>query len=279
MPQVKFWLLLRLGRLDELTRRQLFEGPLSESNFDYGTGLASFLYVMAIVVTYWILAPVVTILGSIYFAGIYIVYKYQFLYVYEREFETGGDFFPAMVNSVMLSVQASVLLMTAYVSIKEGIRQAPILVLLSILVAVYWRRLERLYLKRSRYVAHSMVVDADTRQDEQRSDCLCQTFMSTLYMQPLLSDDAASRAPVVHRINDIPLISASGFVSSEYLEEHEYELEDFFHYVQEKFCVPSPQLDDDEHKEEHANDQDAESNAIEMVLTSRRSAKSKVAPV
>lgn len=59
--------------------------------FHYGRFLAEHTLIFVYVMCYSCLAPLILPVGFAFFAGSYIVYKRQLLFVYEPEYETGGE--------------------------------------------------------------------------------------------------------------------------------------------------------------------------------------------
>ncbi|KAI8331578.1 hypothetical protein BC941DRAFT_474913 [Chlamydoabsidia padenii] len=78
----------------------------SPGAFNYGTGYADPLLIFIIVLEYSTISPIILVFGALYFAITYIVYKYQFLYVYFRPYEAAGQLwtmvFPRVITGMIL---------------------------------------------------------------------------------------------------------------------------------------------------------------------------------
>ncbi|CAO3588215.1 unnamed protein product [Absidia cylindrospora] len=75
-------------------------------SFNYGAGYPAPLLIFIIVLVYSTVAPIILIFGSLYFAITYVVYKYQFLYVYFRPYEAAGQLwtlvFPRIITGMII---------------------------------------------------------------------------------------------------------------------------------------------------------------------------------
>jgi hypothetical protein len=74
----------------KLTRRMLVEGPLADNAIDYGTTLPGVLYVLCIVLTYWVIAPILQAVGALFFGAAMIAWKYYLMYIVVPNYESGG---------------------------------------------------------------------------------------------------------------------------------------------------------------------------------------------
>lgn len=45
-------------------------------------------------------SPLILPFGLLYFAGLWAVWRYQALYVYQRQYESGGQFWPLVAHKV-----------------------------------------------------------------------------------------------------------------------------------------------------------------------------------
>ncbi|KAI8097594.1 uncharacterized protein BX664DRAFT_293215 [Halteromyces radiatus] len=78
----------------------------SPGSFNYGAGYPSPLLIFIIVLEYSTISPIILVFGALYFGITYIVYKYQFLYVYFRPYEAAGQLwtmvFPRLIVGMIL---------------------------------------------------------------------------------------------------------------------------------------------------------------------------------
>ncbi|ORZ21529.1 hypothetical protein BCR42DRAFT_488586 [Absidia repens] len=78
----------------------------SPEAFNYGSGYPQPLLIFIIVLEYSTISPIILVFGTLYFAITYVVYKYQFLYVYFRPYEAAGQLwtmvFPRVIAGMLL---------------------------------------------------------------------------------------------------------------------------------------------------------------------------------
>lgn len=221
---------------ESMTRRQLYAGPLADVNFDYGQGLSYFLYVLCVVHTYWILSPIITVIGAAFFACCYLLYKYQFLFMNVRQFETGGTFFYGLVDTSCASLMMSAGLMCAYISLKEGVKQAPFLLPLPFVIYWYWGKLHDRYKLKSLHMAYNCAIDGDlSTVGEKSSTTLAAAFNLALYRQPCLSSASSEVMPTPHRVNSIPILTKKGELHTAYYTEAEVSPDEFYQDIVAKY--------------------------------------------
>lgn len=138
-----------------LTRRMLKNptGPFGETRVAYGTELSDVLYVLCVVMLYWVIAPIVLILAAGLFWSWYFTWKYQYVFVITRTFESGGQFWYKLYRYSMLGLMAGTIVFMAFMGIKEGVSQGPLLVPLPIIIYMSWRYTERRFKAQSQNLA------------------------------------------------------------------------------------------------------------------------------
>jgi len=247
-PQLTHWFYSQFADATVTTRRQILDGPLAAVPFEYGANLPNLLYVLCIVMTYWTMCPLLSILGALYFCGLYIVYKHQFLYVYTREYETGGMFFYQLFDSAMLCLVISCALMTAYVSVSGGIIPAALLFPLPITVWYCWCNITNEYEHRSANMAYNCAVSSD--ENHQAHSALLQGLTPDCYKQPCMKPEATEAVPFPHRLEGNPLLVKSS-TSSKFKTLHSIyyndlrlsddEIDAFYRGLVEKYFPPEKQ--------------------------------------
>jgi hypothetical protein len=80
VPLVVYWG-TKLVKGKTSTDRALFDGPLAPVSVPYGSFFPSILYIVALFAIYWVIAPLLAAVCFLYFFGLYVVYRYQFLFV------------------------------------------------------------------------------------------------------------------------------------------------------------------------------------------------------
>ena len=213
-PLITISLSLKCTNQKKLTRRQLFEGPLKECSLDYGAALPAVLYILCIVLLYWVIAPLIPFVAIFFFSGMYLAYKYQFLYVLVPSFETGGKFWFLLYNRSMITLMISTIAMIGYMAIKEGAAQTPLLVPLPIFVMWAWYYTEGKFKRFSMNMAYSIAVAKDK---DPASAAVIESFRPDFYKQRAITILNALIYP--YRIRDVPLINSKGEVDEVYHNE------------------------------------------------------------
>ncbi|KAI7906249.1 uncharacterized protein BX663DRAFT_540836 [Cokeromyces recurvatus] len=72
--------------------------------FNYGIGYPVPLLVFAIVFEYSLISPLVLLFGTVYFCFTFVVYKYQFLYVYFRPYEAAGKLWTMVIPRIIFTL-------------------------------------------------------------------------------------------------------------------------------------------------------------------------------
>jgi len=136
---------------------------------EYGTTLPDLLYVLCIVLLYWVIAPVILLFGTGFFFTSYIAYKYQFIFVNIRSYESGGLFFYGLYKYSMTGLVTASVLFIAYMGIKQGVAQTPLLVPLPFMIVYFWRYTERQF----KVLSHNIPFDTAVRDDDDRANLTC----------------------------------------------------------------------------------------------------------
>lgn len=198
-----------------LTKRQLFNGPLQPAEFDYGSSLPSYLFILCIVLTYMTIAPIMTLLGAIYFIVFYVVLKYKFLYVFLPSFETGGTFWYGLYNYSMRALLVSSITMVGYMAVKEGIAQAPFVLPIPFVILRAWSHTSKSFERVSKDMAYSRAVQADAEEVEREGESFVASFDKKFYVSPCLTEHWEA-TPDPYRINGKPLLTKRGVLDEVY---------------------------------------------------------------
>eukprot|EP01034_Spumella_vulgaris_P024035 gene24035-30331_t len=194
-----------------MTRRMYLEGPLADCNIDYGTMLPDFLYVICITQLYWVIAPVLLIVSTMFFGASYMVWKYQYMYVVVRSYESGGVFFYGLYKYSMIGLMAGAITMIAFMGIKQGAAQTPLLIPLLAMIIYSWRYTEKQFKKLSENLPYSSAVHVDTGRgdvhdavDTAGIQRLMDSFTEGFNKQPNLTETDPAY-PYPYRINGVDL--------------------------------------------------------------------------
>jgi hypothetical protein len=74
----------------KMTRRELRTGAFADPPMSYGWYYPQIMMVVMIVVTYSTIAPFLMPFGALFFAFCYVIYKYQVLYIFINDYQSGG---------------------------------------------------------------------------------------------------------------------------------------------------------------------------------------------
>lgn len=87
------------------TRRDLRTGAFYSWPMLYGWIYPQLMMVFMIMVTYAVITPVLSALSCVFFGCAYIMYKYQLLYVYINDYQSGGYMWYAVFNRSLISME------------------------------------------------------------------------------------------------------------------------------------------------------------------------------
>jgi hypothetical protein len=86
----------------------------------YGWIYPQLMMVLMIMVTYSCITPLLMPLCSVFFAFVYIMYKYQLLYVYINEDQSGGYMWYAVFNRSLVALEFAVAALLGYLALQLG---------------------------------------------------------------------------------------------------------------------------------------------------------------
>lgn len=209
----------------QLTRRQLVSGPLSDCSVDYGTTLPDFLYILCITQLYWVISPLLLLVSTLYFVSMYIVWKYQYLYVIVRNYESGGIYWYGLYKYSMIGLISGAVTMTSFIGLKQGVLQTPLMLPLFAVIIYCWRYTESCFLTLSMNLPYSSAVNTDLgRSDEHNEvniathDRILASFTENFNKQPNLTN-TEKLYPYPYRINGIPLLNKDGVLNEIYHDD------------------------------------------------------------
>ena len=118
----RFIFLRLLFKYDNLTQREL-DGVYRRERFYYGYEYPNQLFVIVICFTYVCIAPIILVVGAIYFLVALIVYKKQILFVCTAEFESGGSIFPMACKNTVIGLILGQITFIGYLSVRKAYMQ------------------------------------------------------------------------------------------------------------------------------------------------------------
>jgi hypothetical protein len=107
-------------------RDKALEAPVRNCRYGRDIGipvLMNFVMVLA----YAVVSPLILPFGLIYFIFLWAVWRYQMLYVYQRQYESGGQFWPLVAHKVVGCLLLCVLFTAVVLIFKQGYAQAGIM--------------------------------------------------------------------------------------------------------------------------------------------------------
>ncbi|KAJ2907919.1 phosphate metabolism protein 7 [Coemansia aciculifera] len=153
-------------RLFAKTPRALFRAE-TPAAFDWAGSIPQHTLVFVMGVSYSFLAPVVNCFVAVYFGLFYLIYRYQFLYVYsDRHWRQGGLSFPKAVKQMLVGVYMAdiylVLMMVAKfeVSANAILRIVVAVAVLLATVAVHWY-IDDVYMPAIKYLPLKRAADVE----------------------------------------------------------------------------------------------------------------------
>jgi len=104
-------------------REKALESPIRNCRYGRDVGipvLMNFVMVLA----YCVVSPLILPFGLLYFMLLWMVWRYQMLYVYQRSYESGGQFWPLVAHRVVACLFICVLFTSTVLILKEAYTQA-----------------------------------------------------------------------------------------------------------------------------------------------------------
>ena len=199
------------------TRRMIKSGPYRDTKVQYGTEMSDVLYVLCVVLLYWVIAPVVVLFAVPLFWGWFFMWKYQYVFVVTRSFESGGEMWYKLYQYAMVGLLAGSLAFTAYMGIKEGAAQGPLLVPLPVLIVVAWRHTETQFKAQSQTVPFDLAIHDDFNS-EAEIELKQRQFHADFMKQPNLVQPAQI-FPYPYRVQNVPLFDPHGALSEVYVDD------------------------------------------------------------
>lgn len=119
---------LELIQIGPLLKVLIFGPPSSDRKVElspmrYDLALPEVLLMLVITLSYSMIAPAMLIFGVCYFGSAFFVWKYQILYVYGREWEAGGVWWPQIFNRCIVAIVMFQIVSLSVISLKQGFYQ------------------------------------------------------------------------------------------------------------------------------------------------------------
>ncbi|CEP14647.1 hypothetical protein [Parasitella parasitica] len=164
--------------------------------FNYGIGYPAPLLVFAIVFEYSLMCPLVLLFGTIYFCFTYIVYKYQFLYVYFRPYEAAGKLWTMVIPRVIFTLVLFQLTMMGLFLIRGSYVLGGLLVPLIFITFLFRYILNRAYYQSAHNLPMQLLQDnlhklptSDDEDSDQEDDSSCDERVGEAEKQAKMIQD------------------------------------------------------------------------------------------
>ena len=187
------------------TRRELRSGAFADPPMYYGWCYPNIMMVLMIMVTYAIIAPLLMPFCLVFFLFAYLMYKYQLLYVYITDYQSGGYMWYAVFDRSMICLIMAVLTLIGYYIIRLTYNTGALysLVPLPFLLVYFWRFCDDRFKQRSLQLSLESAVDLDQITDMRKKHAKPiphDFFVKNMYSQPSLGRTSAV-VPTPYRLS------------------------------------------------------------------------------
>jgi len=179
----------------KFTRRELRSGVFEDYQICYGWIYPNLLMVLMILTTYMCIAPLLVPFGALFFAFAYLMYKYQLLYVYVNEYQSGGNMWYQVFNRSMIIFICASLVLLGYLGLKKAFYSGPFYLMfpLPFLLAYFWDFCNRKFKTPSAAMSLECAVEIDELNSELKKynqETAADAFNVNLFRQPSLSEES-----------------------------------------------------------------------------------------
>ncbi|PKY46571.1 DUF221-domain-containing protein [Rhizophagus irregularis] len=115
------------------TPRKIWELEKTMPFQDWGTGFPPHIMIASIGIVYSTIQPIILPIVTLHFALYYLVYRHQFLYVYDKLNQTGGLLFPKAIYQVFTGIYIFQLTLTGLMFLNGGFVQGVLCIILLVL--------------------------------------------------------------------------------------------------------------------------------------------------
>ncbi|RIA89933.1 hypothetical protein C1645_771079 [Glomus cerebriforme] len=122
-----------LKRLLAKTPRQIWDMEKTMPFQDWGTGFPPHVLIACVGLVYSAVQPIILPIVTLHFALYYLVYRHQFLYVYDRLNQTGGLLFPKGIYQMFTGIYIFQLTLIGLMFLKHGYAQGILCIVLLVL--------------------------------------------------------------------------------------------------------------------------------------------------
>ena len=202
---LRVWALIQILTLKmcldkkKCTWRELRTGSFSDPPLLYGWIYPSLMMVLMIVITYACISPLLTPFGVMYYALAYLMYKYQLLYVYVNDYQSGGYMWYAVFTRSMIALLCGMVTLICYLGIRKTNISGPFyaLIPLPVLIIFFWYYCESKFRNTSTSLSLESAIDLDKKSAELSKEGIdpFMSFQTKQFRQPSLADGPLRPAP------------------------------------------------------------------------------------
>mmetsp|Transcript_14184 Transcript_14184/g.21223 ORF Transcript_14184/g.21223 Transcript_14184/m.21223 type:complete len:407 (-) Transcript_14184:91-1311(-) len=224
-PMVCFYSVTMFTDKRKCTRRQLRTGAFAAARMLYGWIYPCLLMVFMIIMIYSCIAPMICLLAVVYFAFAYLMYKYQLLYVYVNEYQSGGHMWYSVFDMSMMALLCGNVTLLGYLASKKELIRAPFYIVapLPALITLFWRRCNERFYGPSVNLSlqHAGIIDKHYRDCAARMRSTpVDSFNERAYHQPSLTEPYLAPEPYRLRSAAVGAINTSGHGGATYNTLH-----------------------------------------------------------
>jgi len=181
------------------TWRELRTGAFADPRVIYGWIYPSLMMVLMIVITYACISPLMAPLGVLYYISAYYMYKYQLLYVFINEYQSGGFMWYAVFTRSMIALICAVTTVVCYLGFRRSFNYGPFYFTLPlpILIFLFKNACEQKFVSSSSSLSLESAIELDRATYAKRMNGFPadSTFRPKLFRQPSLADGPLRPGP------------------------------------------------------------------------------------
>lgn len=197
-------------RNKKLSQRELDEVYRPEK-LHYGWEYPNQLFVIVICFTYVCIAPIILLVGAIYFLVAMMVFKKQVLFVYTPQYESGGTLFPLACKRTVFGLILGQLTFIGYLLFRKCLAQVFLTVPLLLLTSWLMQQLQTNYIDTSMALTLERAVDMDEAHERMYSQEKIGEQTDAKKIHVMFRDDYY-RQPILTEKAGIPLPYRRGFI-------------------------------------------------------------------
>ncbi|CAM9281248.1 unnamed protein product, partial [Ectocarpus fasciculatus] len=206
IEMLRFWPLLSIlgvkscSDRKKMTRRELRTGVFYDPPMWYGWCYPQVMMVLMILVTYSTIAPFLMPICTLFFGFCYMMYKYQLLYVFINEYQSGGFMWYAVFNRSMVALLCGVLTIVGYLGLRKTYYSGPFYVTIPLpfIIVFFWHKCNKKYNKPSKALSLEKAVELDhvnAKRKKYGYSIPHASFNASLYRQPSLNEGEQQPEP------------------------------------------------------------------------------------